>query len=47
VVAKGQGLGVGKMGEGDQEVKPSSYKISHGGIMYSMVTIANSIVLQI
>lgn len=27
------------MCEGGQEVKPYSYKISHGGIMYSMVTI--------
>lgn len=47
VVARGQGLGVGKIGEEDQEVKASSYKISPGDIMHSMVTVENSIVLQI
>ena len=30
------------MGEGDQKVQPSSYKISHGDIIYSVVTIVNN-----
>ena len=35
VVARGVGWGVGEMGEGGQKVQTSSYKISHGDVMYS------------
>lgn len=41
-----EGWRVGKMGEGDPGAQTSSYKISHGDGMYSMVTIVNNIVLQ-
>lgn len=33
------GWGMSKMGEGVQKVHISSYKISHGDVAYSMVTI--------
>ena len=34
-------------GEGSQKAQTSSYKISHGNAMYSMVTIVNNTVLHI
>ena len=43
VVARGQV--VGKMGEGGQKVQTSSYKISPGDVMYSMVTIVSNTIL--
>ena len=43
----GGGSGVGKMGEEGQKVQTSSYKISLGDVMYSMVTIVNNTVLHI
>ena len=45
MVAKGGEWWVGKMGEGGQEVKISSYKIKCSGhVIYGMVTIINNIV---
>ena len=41
------GLGMGRMGEGGQKIQSSSYKISHGEIMYNVVTIVNNTVLHI
>ena len=41
---------MGKMGEGDQKVQTSSYKvspISHGNVMYSIAAIINNTVLHI
>ena len=38
---------MGEMGEGGKKVQTSSYKISHGGVMCSMVTIVNNTVLHI
>ena len=35
------------MGEGDQKGQTYSFKISHGIIMYNMVTIANNTVWHI
>ena len=35
------------MGEGGQEVQTSSYGISQGDVMYSMVIIVNNILLPI
>lgn len=35
--------GVDKMGEEDQKVQISSYKISHGDVKYSMMIIVNTI----
>ena len=46
VVARGSGCSLGKMGEGGQEVQTSIYKISHGDIMYRMLTIVNNTVLH-
>ena len=42
-----QGYGMGKMGERDQQVQISSYKINHDDIMYSMMTIVDNAVLNI
>ena len=42
-----QGVGVGEMGEGRQKVQTFSYKISHGDVIYSMVTIVNNTVSYI
>lgn len=36
-----------RLGEGDQKVETSSYKISHGNIMYNVVTTINNTVLYI
>ena len=36
-----------KMGDGDEKVQTSSYKISPGGEMYSKVTTVNKILLQV
>ena len=47
VVARGGGQELYKMGEEGQKAQTSSHKISPGGVMYSMVTIANSTVLYI
>ena len=38
---------MGKMGERDQQVQISSYKINHDDIMYSMMTIVDNAVLNI
>lgn len=35
----GQGM---EMGEGSKKVQTSSYKVSHGNVMYSSVTIVNT-----
>ena len=35
------------LGEGSQKVQISSYKISHGDVMYSMATIVNNTILHI
>lgn len=35
------------MGEEGQKTKTSSYKINHGGAMYSMETIVNNTVVHI
>ena len=47
MVVRGRRVGVGKTGEGGQKVQTSSYKISPGDVMYSMVTIVNNTVLHI
>ena len=44
--AKGAG-GVSEKGKGSQKVQISCYKISHGNVMYSMMTTANNTVLHI
>lgn len=38
---------VGKMGEGGQKAYISSYKINHGDVMYSMVTLVNNTIFRI
>lgn len=38
VVARGGGWGVGHTGEGGPKVPTSSYKTSHGDVMYSIMT---------
>lgn len=38
---------VGKTGEGAQKVQTSSYKVSHGDVAYSMVTIVKNTLLHI
>ena len=35
------------MDKGDEEVQTFSYKISHGDLMYRMVTVVNNIVLTV
>jgi len=41
-------VGLGKMGEGEQEVQTSGYQISKSwGIWYSMVAIVNTIVFKL
>ena len=47
MVARVGGWEVGKMGERGQKVQTSSYKISRGDVMYSMVTIVTNTVLHI
>ena len=42
VVSRGGGKG-DKMGEGGQKVQSASYRISHGGVMYSSVTPVNTV----
>ena len=39
-----EGMVVGGMGEGDQGGQTSSYRISHGEVMYCIGNIVNSIV---
>ena len=46
VVSRGGGMG-DKTGEGGQKVQSASYRISHGGVMYSSVTPVNNTVLHI
>ena len=46
VVSRGGGNG-DKTNEGSQKVQSASYRISHGGIMYSSVTPVNNTVLRI
>ena len=46
VVSRGGGKG-DKTGEGGQKVQSASYRISHGGVMYSSVTPVNNTVLHI
>lgn len=41
------GWGVSKKSEGGQNVQIACYKISHGDVMYSVVTILNSTVFYI
>ena len=41
VVTKGGGV-VGKMGKGSRKVQTSSYKVSHGDVIYSMVIEVNN-----
>lgn len=36
-----------ELGEGGQKGQTSSYKISHGGITYSMLTVINHTVVHI
>ena len=38
---------MGKLDEGSQKVQTFSYKISHGDVMYSMVTLLNNTLLRI
>ena len=48
MVARGRGQEVGKMGEGDQKIEISNYKINncvHEGVIHSMVTTVNNTVL--
>ena len=42
VVARVGGGNGAKMGDGGQKVQTSSYKINHGGVTYSMVTVVNN-----
>ena len=42
MVAKGRGLGLGKMGKEVQKEQISCYKISHGDAMYSRGTKVNN-----
>ena len=41
------GVGNGTMGERDQKIQTSSYKICHEHVTYKMVTMVNNIVLCI
>lgn len=41
MVARGEGSGLGKMGEGGPKIQISSYKINPGNVRYSMVTIVS------
>ena len=47
VVDRGGGCSRDEMGECGQKVQISSYKISHGNVMYSMVTMVNNTVLYV
>ena len=45
--AESKGVEVGEMGKGCEKVQISTYKISHGDVIYSMVTIVNNTVVHI
>lgn len=47
VVARGRWWGVNKMGESGLKAQNSSYGISPGNVMYSLVTIVNNTLLYI
>ena len=47
VVARDRGGRTGEISEGGQKVQTSSFKISSGKVMYSMVTRVNNTVLHI
>ena len=47
VVARGWEVGDGKDGVEGQKVQTSSYKLSHGDMMYKMVTVVNNTVFYI
>ena len=47
MVAKNGGLRVGNMSKDDQAIQTSSYTVSHGDVMYSMVPIINNTILNI
>ena len=43
----GEGWGISEMGEHGQKAQNSSYKINHGDIMYSIVTVVINMVLEL
>ena len=47
VVARGWEVRGGKVGVEGQKVQTSSYKLSHGDMMYKMVTVVNNTVFYI